>query len=75
MRVCSGHVARRGRMAYVGQRPFIQNRFRSIRRLLSALNCSLFSTLRDNVTFGQAYDEDRYRDVIRQCALEQDLKV
>ena len=40
MKTCFGRIARRGRVAYVGQRPFIQN-----------------SSLRDNITFGIAYDE------------------
>ena len=58
MRLCYGQVARRGRVAYVGQRPFIQN-----------------STLRDNITFGLAYDEERYQRTLRECALVPDLKV
>jgi ATP-binding cassette subfamily C (CFTR/MRP) protein 1 len=58
MRVCSGRIARRGRVAYVGQRPFIQN-----------------SSLRDNITFGLAYDEERYQRTLSQCALLPDLKV
>ncbi|KJA23280.1 hypothetical protein HYPSUDRAFT_201568 [Hypholoma sublateritium FD-334 SS-4] len=32
-------------------------------------------TIRDNVLFGSPYDEIRYRKVIYQCALEQDLKI
>ena len=58
MRLCYGQVARRGRVAYVGQRAFIQN-----------------STLRDNVTFGLAHDEERYQRTLRECALVPDLKV
>ncbi|EJD44619.1 ATP-dependent bile acid permease [Auricularia subglabra TFB-10046 SS5] len=31
--------------------------------------------LRDNITFGQAFEEDRFREVIRACALEPDLAI
>jgi ABC-type multidrug transport system fused ATPase/permease subunit len=33
------------------------------------------ATLRDNILFGQEYDEARYRDVIKACALEPDLRI
>ena len=33
------------------------------------------STLRENIVFGQRYDEKRYQRVLEQCALLQDLKV
>ncbi|ODV71463.1 P-loop containing nucleoside triphosphate hydrolase protein, partial [Cyberlindnera jadinii NRRL Y-1542] len=33
------------------------------------------TTLRENILFGAEYDEVRYRDVIRVCALEDDLKM
>ncbi|KAF9525551.1 multidrug resistance-associated ABC transporter [Crepidotus variabilis] len=32
-------------------------------------------TIRDNILFGSPYEEDRYKKVIRQCALESDLKL
>ncbi|KDR83043.1 hypothetical protein GALMADRAFT_866150 [Galerina marginata CBS 339.88] len=32
-------------------------------------------TIRENILFGSPYDEDRYRKVIRQCALEKDLEL
>ncbi|KAF6747842.1 multidrug resistance-associated ABC transporter [Ephemerocybe angulata] len=32
-------------------------------------------TVRDNIIFHSAYDEDRYRKVLYQCALEQDLEL
>ncbi|EJD37726.1 hypothetical protein AURDEDRAFT_187977 [Auricularia subglabra TFB-10046 SS5] len=31
------------------------------------------ATLRDNILFGQPYDEDRYAEVLRACALEHDI--
>jgi ABC-type multidrug transport system fused ATPase/permease subunit len=58
MKLCFGSVSRRGRVAYVGQRPFIQN-----------------STLRDNITFGQRQDEDKYQETLKRCALLPDLSV
>ncbi|TFK34800.1 multidrug resistance-associated ABC transporter [Crucibulum laeve] len=33
------------------------------------------ATIRDNILFGSELDEDRYRKVIRQCALERDLEL
>ena len=32
-------------------------------------------TLKDNILFGEHYDEGKYKDVIRACALEHDLEV
>ncbi|CAG8455262.1 7608_t:CDS:2, partial [Dentiscutata heterogama] len=32
------------------------------------------ATLRDNITFGLPFDEEKYRQVIKDCCLEQDLK-
>ncbi|KAF8965967.1 ABC transporter type 1, transmembrane domain-containing protein [Flammula alnicola] len=32
-------------------------------------------TIRDNILFGSEYDEERYRKVIKQCALERDLEL
>jgi ABC-type multidrug transport system fused ATPase/permease subunit len=46
------------RIAYVGQRPFIQN-----------------ATVRDNILFGLAFHENKYRQVIEQCCLEADLAI
>ncbi|KAG9043232.1 hypothetical protein FS837_009847, partial [Tulasnella sp. UAMH 9824] len=31
------------------------------------------ATVKENILFGSPYDEDRYRSVLRQCALERDL--
>ncbi|KAG8995370.1 hypothetical protein FRB90_000200, partial [Tulasnella sp. 427] len=31
------------------------------------------ATVKDNILFGSPYDEDRYRRVLKQCALERDL--
>lgn len=42
-----GNVAIKGKVAYVGQRPFIQN-----------------STLKDNILFGNQYDEAKYRHTL-----------
>ncbi|CAG8602800.1 21542_t:CDS:10 [Gigaspora margarita] len=33
------------------------------------------ATLRDNITFGLPYNEEKYRQVIKDCCLEPDLKV
>lgn len=33
------------------------------------------ATLRDNITFGQPYLTDKYKDVIKACALATDLKI
>ncbi|KAF8876218.1 hypothetical protein CPB84DRAFT_1853036 [Gymnopilus junonius] len=35
----------------------------------------LNETIRENILFGLPYDEDRYRKVIQQCALEKDLEL
>ena len=32
------------------------------------------ATVRDNITFGAPYDEQKYREVVRVCALERDIK-
>jgi ABC-type transport system involved in cytochrome bd biosynthesis fused ATPase/permease subunit len=34
-----------------------------------------FGTLRDNILFGQPWDEARYRRVLHACALERDLDI
>lgn len=36
------------------------------------LNCIL-GTVRSNILFGQAYDRERYRQVVKKCALERDF--
>lgn len=33
------------------------------------------ATLRDNILFGSPYEEERFQDVLRTCALEPDLKL
>ncbi|CAG8848009.1 14296_t:CDS:2, partial [Racocetra persica] len=33
------------------------------------------ATLRDNITFGLPFDEEKYRQVIKNCCLEPDLKI
>ncbi|KDR83065.1 hypothetical protein GALMADRAFT_238871 [Galerina marginata CBS 339.88] len=33
------------------------------------------ATIRDNILFGSLYDEERYKKVLRQCALEHDLEL
>mmetsp|Transcript_20744 Transcript_20744/g.29812 ORF Transcript_20744/g.29812 Transcript_20744/m.29812 type:complete len:1497 (+) Transcript_20744:45-4535(+) len=53
-----GEVAIRGRVAYVGQRPFIQN-----------------CTLKENILFGCAYDQEKYDRTLKMCALLPDLEV
>ncbi|KAJ7240472.1 P-loop containing nucleoside triphosphate hydrolase protein [Mycena rebaudengoi] len=35
----------------------------------------LNETIRDNILFGAEYDEERYRKVLHQCALERDLEL
>ncbi|OCB86631.1 P-loop containing nucleoside triphosphate hydrolase protein [Sanghuangporus baumii] len=35
----------------------------------------LNETIRDNILFGEPYDEDRYKKVLKQCALEKDLEL
>lgn len=42
-----GEVSIKGKVAYLGQRPFIQN-----------------STLKDNILFGQPYDEIKYQKTL-----------
>ncbi|XP_067206473.1 ATP-binding cassette sub-family C member Sur isoform X2 [Linepithema humile] len=46
------------KIAYVAQRPWLQN-----------------ATLRDNILFGAAYRSRRYRNVLRACALQQDVEM
>ncbi|CAN7998508.1 unnamed protein product, partial [Ixodes hexagonus] len=52
----SGSVDVRGRVAYVAQQSWIQNR-----------------TLKENISFTNTADEDRYQKVVEACALRQDL--
>ncbi|KIJ38955.1 hypothetical protein M422DRAFT_258371 [Sphaerobolus stellatus SS14] len=33
------------------------------------------TTIRENIVFGSPFDEERYKKVLRQCALEQDLEL
>ncbi|KIJ26945.1 hypothetical protein M422DRAFT_38010 [Sphaerobolus stellatus SS14] len=33
------------------------------------------ATIRENIVFGSLFDEERYKKVLRQCALEQDLEL
>ena len=33
------------------------------------------ATLRDNILFGKPYDEKRYQQILRACALERDLEI
>ncbi|KIJ38934.1 hypothetical protein M422DRAFT_33000 [Sphaerobolus stellatus SS14] len=33
------------------------------------------ATIRENIVFGSSFDEERYKKVLRQCALEQDLEL
>lgn len=33
------------------------------------------ATLRENILFGQRYDEERYREVIKACSLEHDISI
>lgn len=36
-------------------------------------NCKFIGTVRSNILFGQPYDRERYRQVVRKCALERDF--
>ncbi|TNV86168.1 hypothetical protein FGO68_gene2272 [Halteria grandinella] len=47
-----------GKVAYVQQNPWIQNR-----------------SIRDNIVFGQVFEEQRYAETIRICQLERDLEI
>jgi ABC-type transport system involved in cytochrome bd biosynthesis fused ATPase/permease subunit len=37
--------------------------------------CIFNATVRENILFGQPYDEKKYREIVKKCALESDFKI
>ncbi|KAF8969860.1 hypothetical protein BDZ97DRAFT_1902271 [Flammula alnicola] len=70
-------------MALLGEMHFIPSNFNSWFNLPRAGGIAYAAqeswvqnaTIRDNILFGTPYDEERYQKVIRQCALERDLRL
>lgn len=57
MQQLSGNVKVTGRIAYVGQEPWIIN-----------------GTARENIIFGQPYDEERFKQTVSACYLDKDFE-
>ena len=76
MRILQGKVIFGGKIGYCPQTAWIQNA-----TLVSLYNryrmncCEQFAFKRDNVLFGQPFDEDRYWAAIEKASLIPDLQV
>ncbi|KAJ7919040.1 P-loop containing nucleoside triphosphate hydrolase protein [Mycena leptocephala] len=53
-------------VSYAAQESWVQN---------ETIKARLFDTPDENILFGAAYDEERYKKVLHQCALERDLEL
>lgn len=80
MKRTAGSVTFSDRLGYAPQQAWIQNGpARPSRLLLHGRELTLYTrlaaTIRDNILFGQPYDEEKYWNVIAAACLEPDLKV
>ena len=66
----------RGSIAYCSQSPWIGLNEPIALSGQVPLTCpAVNATLRDNILFGKPFDYTRYHEVIKACALEEDLKI
>ncbi|GJJ09002.1 hypothetical protein Clacol_003223 [Clathrus columnatus] len=68
-------LPREGGIALVVQEGWVQSGTIKVSLFRQSKVCNVNSRAKENILFGSDYDEERYRKVILQCGLEQDLSL
>lgn len=73
IQLVKGEVRVSGTIAYTSQQHWIRNKFDSSFCFAWLVVTFSWRTVRENITFGRKFDENKYNDVLAASALSQDL--